>query len=210
MTPKRQEQLFIEFAKKQLKTLCGKRSDYATEDALSNFKQTGAITGVSSAQVALMLIGVKVARLGNLLSNNKTNVNESIDDSVLDLANYAFLLKCILVDNNESALVEAGILEEEDFLVDKEKVQEDWMLNNEKRDDAPDDGRKTSDVEIVPKKVKCIDNKEMPSLEIGKVYEVLSEVEEYYHLDINGEISLFFKWRFQEDINTIKGRLEKR
>lgn len=102
MNSKKQEELFNEFSEEQRKTLIKKRSDYATEDVLSNFIQTANITGTSPAQVALILIGIKVARLGNLISNNKTNVNESMEDSVLDLANYAFLLKCILVDNNDS------------------------------------------------------------------------------------------------------------
>lgn len=104
MNSKRQEELFNEFSEEQRKTLIKKRSDYATEDVLSNFIQTANIIGSSPAQVALTLIGIKVARLGNLISNNKTNVNESMEDSVLDLANYAFLLKCILSENKKSEI----------------------------------------------------------------------------------------------------------
>lgn len=43
-------------------------------------------------------IATKVARLGVLLSNNINPQNESIHDSILDLANYAILLDALIED----------------------------------------------------------------------------------------------------------------
>lgn len=78
--------------------LLKKMQDYADEDVLTVFKDVAAITALNPEDVALTMIGVKVSRIGNLLG--KTEVNfESLDDSINDLINYAFLLKCI---RNES------------------------------------------------------------------------------------------------------------
>lgn len=194
MNSKRQEELFNEFSEEQRKTLIKKRSDYATEDVLSNFIQTANITGTSPAQVALILIGIKVARLGNLISNNKTNVNESMEDSVLDLANYAFLLKCILVDNNESALVEAGIADEDDFLKNNTEIK-------------------------IKKYVKCIDNTSVEGLVLGGIYEISYEDNAVYRIitDNGDSEAEFFKDRFKvidnpnlDNLQKFKGRLDKR
>jgi len=92
--------LFDEFTAKQKETLIKKNNDYADTDALSNFKLGGQITGVGPVKDCLVLIATKVARLGNLTSG-KTPNNESIADSVLDLANYAFLLHAILKDESD-------------------------------------------------------------------------------------------------------------
>ena len=81
-----------------------KGNDYAGQDRLSNFKHGGAICGISAEQHCLALIATKVARLGSLLSSGKTPNNESINDSCIDLANYALLLDMILSDKSvESA-----------------------------------------------------------------------------------------------------------
>jgi hypothetical protein len=79
-------------------TLMKKGNDYANTDRLSNFKQAGAIVGIKPEQVALNLIAIKVARLGVLLNADYQPFNESVKDSVLDLANYAILLDMIIQD----------------------------------------------------------------------------------------------------------------
>jgi hypothetical protein len=90
------ENLFEE----QKKILKRKSNDYAGEDLLSNFRLAGMIVNQTSkhpdALNCLNLIGTKVARLGQLLNTNKTAETESIQDSVIDLANYAALLYMIL------------------------------------------------------------------------------------------------------------------
>lgn len=74
--------------------------DYAGEDVLSNFRLAGMIVNQGSkhpdAVNCLNLIGTKVARLGQLLSSNKSAQNESIQDSIIDLCNYSALLYLIL------------------------------------------------------------------------------------------------------------------
>lgn len=78
-----------------------KGDDYANEDRLSNFKLAGAIVGLTPEMVALTMISVKVARLGVLLKGKVPN-NESVRDSIIDLANYSVLMDQILseYDNN--------------------------------------------------------------------------------------------------------------
>lgn len=79
-----------------------KGNDYATsEDTLSNFKTAAAVCGITDLQQCLSLIATKVARLGVLLSGTDPK-NEPIDDSVIDLINYGFLLHCLLVDKGVS------------------------------------------------------------------------------------------------------------
>jgi len=98
MTPDAQKNLFERFTEKQREVLISKGHDYADKDVLSNFKLSGAICQISAEQNCLSLIATKVARLGVLLSSNENPKHESIDDSILDLANYTFLLKCLLSD----------------------------------------------------------------------------------------------------------------
>ena len=95
MTLKEQQQHFKELTKLMENTLFSKGDDYANADRLSNFKLSGAISGTDAKQIALDLIAVKVSRLGNLFHSEKVN-NESISDSILDLANYSILLHMIV------------------------------------------------------------------------------------------------------------------
>ena len=84
--------------------LIKKGGDYASEDKLSNFKLAGNICGLTPELNCLSLIATKVARLGVLLNSNKEPNNESIQDSVLDLANYTILLSMILEDRLNNSL----------------------------------------------------------------------------------------------------------
>ena len=93
-------QLLDELFKQQRDILDKKGYDYAGEDVLSNFRLEGMIVNQGSAHPdavnCLNLIGTKVARLGQLLSSNKSAQNESIQDSIIDLCNYSALLYLIL------------------------------------------------------------------------------------------------------------------
>lgn len=97
------DNLLITFKKSQLQTLTSKGNDYSKEDLLSNFKEVAATVNITPAQVALTLICVKTSRLGTLLSSNTPPSNESVQDSVLDLANYSFLLHAILSEESKVA-----------------------------------------------------------------------------------------------------------
>ncbi len=99
MTKKEQMAHFGYITGEMRKTLFSKGDDYANEDRLSNFKLAGAISGGDARTNCLNLISTKVARLGVLINTNKEPNNESIEDSVLDLANYAVLLSMIINEN---------------------------------------------------------------------------------------------------------------
>jgi len=103
MTHNEQIEIF-EVTFSQLKdTLNKKGADYANEDKLSNFKLAGNIAGITPEINCLSLIATKVARLGVLLNNPQHNPsNESIDDSIMDLANYTILLRMILIEKREN------------------------------------------------------------------------------------------------------------
>ena len=98
MTKEKQIELFNEITEKMRNTLLNKGDDYANTDRLSNFKLAGGIAGGNAKINCLNSIATKVARLGVLLNSKDAPKNESIDDSVLDLANYAILLSMILND----------------------------------------------------------------------------------------------------------------
>lgn len=98
MTHKEQQEHFERMVAKIGETMFKKGNDYADFDRLSNFKRAGEICGLSAEQQCLSLIATKVARLGVLLAG-KTPNNESIRDSVLDLATYSFLLDMILSED---------------------------------------------------------------------------------------------------------------
>ena len=72
----------------------GKSTDYAEQDnKFSNFEQAAIAAGVEVEQVFLVLIGVKLARLTQLMTTEKSPNFESIDDNLLDLINYPGLLR---------------------------------------------------------------------------------------------------------------------
>ena len=99
MNKQRQIESFKKLVEKAENILLKKGDDYANTDRLSNFKDAGRITGITTEQHCLALISTKVARLGNLFSGKVPN-NESIQDSILDLFNYAALLNMIVEENN--------------------------------------------------------------------------------------------------------------
>lgn len=96
MTKEEQLQHFSYFTEKMKRTLFSKGDDYANEDRLSNFKMAGAIAGGDAKTNCLNLIATKVARLGVLINSDQEPNNESIADSILDLANYSVLLSMII------------------------------------------------------------------------------------------------------------------
>jgi hypothetical protein len=84
-----------------------KNSDYAQgDDAFSNFKFSAEFAGVTVEQAFRVLIGVKIARLKELM-NGKIPQNERVEDTLVDLSNYADLLVIYLNDTGEKATFEA-------------------------------------------------------------------------------------------------------
>ncbi len=95
MTKEEQQIFFDEYINKMRDVLLNKGDDYANADRLSNFKMAGQIAGGNAQLNCLNLIATKVARLGVLLNTEDKPKNESINDSIMDLANYALLLAMI-------------------------------------------------------------------------------------------------------------------
>ena len=101
MNLEQQEQYFEKMVSEMRTILFKKGNDYANTDRLSNFKLAGSICGLTPELNALSLIATKVARPGVLLKSESKPNNESIQDSILDLANYSVLLSMITVDKPE-------------------------------------------------------------------------------------------------------------
>ncbi len=80
--------------------LTKKAHDYANnDDCFLNFKLSSMICKESTELNFLNHIATKVVRLGELC-NGKEPKNESIGDTLQDLANYACLMK-LYIDNKE-------------------------------------------------------------------------------------------------------------
>ncbi len=79
-----------------------KAHDYAEDDnVFSNFEFAAQVAGVTTEQTFAVLLGVKVARLGQLIGNDKAPNFESIGDTLLDTMNYAGLLKAYIEQGSE-------------------------------------------------------------------------------------------------------------
>ena len=92
MTKKEQDQHFKEFTERMKEILDRKGDDYSGKDRLSVFKTTAQICHTTAEMVVLDKIVTKVARLGTLFTSSKAPNNKSIEDNIVDLANYVILL----------------------------------------------------------------------------------------------------------------------
>lgn len=91
--------IFSEVTKKELEILEKKSKDYASDqDVLSVFKNTAVTCKTKPELIALNLLSIKIERISTLLNSGKDPENESLQDNIGDLRNYAFLLLCILLD----------------------------------------------------------------------------------------------------------------
>ena len=82
---------------KCLQLLASKNHDYSeTQDAFANFKLAAHIAGIPTEQTLLTLLGMKLARLNQLLGKGKQPKHEAIDDTLMDIINYTLLLRGIL------------------------------------------------------------------------------------------------------------------
>lgn len=77
-----------------------KGDDYANQDRLSNFKIVGTMTGTTPELACFNLICVKVARLRELLTGKEPK-HESLNDTLIDLANYSMLLSQIVEEQKK-------------------------------------------------------------------------------------------------------------
>jgi hypothetical protein len=79
-----------------------KTQDYATiDDPYRNFRMSESV-GVSVEKGILVRMCDKMSRIGNLVENNDPSVkSESIEDTLIDIMNYANILLCYLQQKNQ-------------------------------------------------------------------------------------------------------------
>jgi hypothetical protein len=89
--------LFQEFTRIQSEILDKKGHDYANDtDVFTNFKKVASLRGnCPDVEPIVLAINTKIVRLNNLIDSN-TPMNESIEDTLIDLSNYVFLLYALL------------------------------------------------------------------------------------------------------------------
>lgn len=98
MTKEEQIKIIKHLNDENLELLKSKGNDYgADDDILINFKMVSGAAKALKVNVhtpegySLFMMLVKMARLTNLLNNDKQPVNERVSDSFKDLSNYAQL-----------------------------------------------------------------------------------------------------------------------
>lgn len=83
-------------------TLIKKAHDYADDaDCFSNFKHIASMCDIPVEKTFLVFMTVKLARIVQLLKKGKTEVGESIEDSLKDMANYSSLFAVYLKDSTK-------------------------------------------------------------------------------------------------------------
>jgi len=83
-----------------------KSADYSkAADPYSNFKYAAQVADVPIYKVYLVLLGVKFARILQLLESGQTPNNESINDTFLDSATYAAIMSSHLMEDSVGAKV---------------------------------------------------------------------------------------------------------
>lgn len=80
-----------------------KANDYASDDMLSNFKKTANMTGLTPEKVFEVMLAVKMCRIIEL-STGKIAKNESQEDTLMDMANYAKLYRAYLKEKNTNLI----------------------------------------------------------------------------------------------------------
>lgn len=90
-----------------MRVIESKRSDYATEDVLSNFKRLSLAAKTLGIDVhtptgySLFMVLLKIDRINNLVSSGKKPSNESVEDSFGDGINYLKLAYCNYVESQK-------------------------------------------------------------------------------------------------------------
>ena len=97
MTKPEQQEHFEKFSSQMAEIMLSKGQDYAKveTDVLSNFKLVAQIAQIPVEKVFMVFLATKIVRLGNLTSGVQPNC-ESINDSLLDNANYSVLFDAFL------------------------------------------------------------------------------------------------------------------
>jgi len=95
---KRRHSIFLNILSDMRKIHSDKNHDYAaSDDPLSNFKICEDYFDIPAWQGALVRMTDKKSRVDQLLKNKKDNYvkNESVEDTLIDMANYAILTRIL-------------------------------------------------------------------------------------------------------------------
>lgn len=98
---KKDRQKFItKIIKKQKDIMINKSHDYAiSSDVLSNFKMSEILFNIPNYVGILIRISDKISRIENVLSKGESKVkDESLQDTLIDLANYSLLFYLCVID----------------------------------------------------------------------------------------------------------------
>lgn len=92
----------------EVAVLGSKGNDYASDqNLLKNFSEVSEICKMLNIDsrtlygTHMFYIILKIQRLCNLLLQNKKPNNESVEDTILDLRNYVFLLQCSIKEEEK-------------------------------------------------------------------------------------------------------------
>ena len=89
--------------KKGLELIKIKNADYAgSANSFKNFDIAGDICNISSEKGILIRMSDKIIRIGNLLDKKAQVKDETIEDTLLDLANYSYILMAKIKENNSN------------------------------------------------------------------------------------------------------------
>jgi len=93
---------FVESLDKMKEIHAQKNHDYAgEEDSFKNFRMCENM-GLCSVETGIMVrMSDKMSRIANLLEKENAVKDESITDTLIDLANYSIILKCYLEQKKE-------------------------------------------------------------------------------------------------------------
>ena len=90
-----EQEVLLQAAQRGFEILRTKRADYTgTSDVLDIFKTISLETGISASQLIKYEISKKKHRIYSLQSKETIN-HESIEDNLIDIMNYYFLLSCL-------------------------------------------------------------------------------------------------------------------
>lgn len=96
-----EKSLSEEFFKNCSELLIKKANDYAKdEDVFSNFKKIAQTVEIPAEKTFLVFMAVKIARVMELIKK-EAKVDESISDSLQDIANYACLMSLYLKEKKQ-------------------------------------------------------------------------------------------------------------
>lgn len=90
----------VDFFSKGIDIMRAKNADYAHEtDPFRNFRAAESL-GITLEQGILVRMSDKMSRIGNLLQKENNVKDESIEDTLQDLANYAAILATYIKNKN--------------------------------------------------------------------------------------------------------------